>query len=34
MPLTVNITGVTIKFIFLQVSKSLFLVNFPWNCCS
>lgn len=34
MPLTVNINGVTVKCIILQVSKSLFLVNFPWKCCS
>lgn len=35
MPLTVNINGVTVKCIFLHfVSKSLFLVNFPRECCS
>lgn len=34
MTLTVNINGVTVKCAFLQVSKSLFLVNFPGNYCS
>lgn len=34
MTLTVNINDETVKCIFLHVSKSLFLVNFPRKYCS